>query len=55
MNRVLDAYGYTRDSEGWIILKNGEFFLRCTGTEKAAKHIVETLQKDGEKHDSGKH
>ena len=51
---VLDVFGYTRSEEGWTILKNGEPFLRCSGEEKDAKQIVETLQKDGKKHDSGK-
>lgn len=49
MNRNLDVFGYTKAENGFTILKNGEPFLQCTGSEDAAKQIVELLQKDGEK------
>ena len=44
---VLDFFSYRKNEDGtYTILKNGDSFLPCTGTEQDAKNIVETLERD---------
>lgn len=46
-----DFFGYYQNGENYIITKNGEYFLTCTGSEAEARNIVETLRKDVQKND----
>lgn len=42
-----DVFSLRRLEDGnYIITKNGDFFLFCTGGEAEAKRIVEILNKD---------
>ena len=41
-----DVFSYRQEQDGYIITKNGDFFLLCTGGEAEAKRIAEILNKD---------
>lgn len=41
-----DVFSLRMEDGNYIITKNGDFFLFCTGGEAEAKRIVETLNKD---------
>lgn len=51
ISKSLDVFGWYYDSgrEIYVITKNGEYFLACTGTQAEAENIVKLLQKDIEK------
>lgn len=42
-----DVYAYAHGADGnYIITKNGDFFLTCTGSEEDAKNLVKIIQED---------
>ena len=44
---ALEVFSYTQSSDGsYIILKNGDFYLRCSGSEESAKNIIKLLTKE---------
>lgn len=43
------AYHWDPDEGCYIITKNGDRLLPCSGSEADARHIVELLRKDVEK------
>lgn len=45
----LDFFGYRREPDGtFSVLKNGELFLTCTGSETDAQNMVSLLQNDNQ-------
>lgn len=47
--QIYDFFDYTVAPDGtYTILKNGEPFLTCTGSETDAKNLVNLLQEDAE-------
>lgn len=42
----MDTFDYYSDEPGYVITRNGEFFLCCCGSEEDTKHIVRLLQED---------
>ena len=50
-SKSLDVFGwyYDQGREIYVITKNGDHFLTCTGTQAEAENIVKLLQKDIEK------
>lgn len=42
----MDIYDYRQEPDGgWIVTKNGDFFISCS-SEQAAKQVTELLRKD---------
>lgn len=47
---VLDFFSYQKNGDGtFTVLKNGEYFINCTGTETDVQNLVKALQEDNEK------
>lgn len=45
-----DFYDYRKNEDGtFTVLKNGDFFLICTGSEMDVQNLVKLLQEDSEK------
>ena len=46
---VLDFFSYRANEDGtFTVLKNGEYFINCTGSEKDVQNLVKALQEDNE-------
>ena len=51
---MADKFTYIPAADGWIILKDGNRFLICTGVEADARHIVAQLQADSDREEERK-
>lgn len=46
----MDFYSYQAAEDGtYHVLKNGEYFLTCCGSEAEAQNIVRVLQEDADR------
>lgn len=47
---VLNFFSYRKNEDGtFTVLKNGEYFITCMGSENAVQNLVKALQEDNEK------